>query len=421
MGLERESGPAGARRRLQRVDPRRRLPQVTGADHDHPGTGQAGGHQLVLGLGRLHDKPRDPGPPGLLQQVPDGLRLARPGRPAHEHVPVKRRGRHRQLTARHPVPVQDLPQPHRACPARASRRGLRSHVELRARHHPQSRHLPRRHPGQRRNQRGRTIERGGRPRLRPPPVRRRGARAGRQQRVRQAHQVAGGPQQPGYLRGLPRGRPRGQQGHPPQAGGRGLPQLLVPGGGTALGRAWRGGCRSAAPPAGPAPPRRSAPPAWHRRPARPAAATRTAPATPTAARPPATAARPARPAAGPARPGRRAAHRRPRPAAPSTRPPPAAGQSPRRAAAAPARRQHEHVLPVIGSRSQPRAGGDHPHRAPSPLPHPGDRDRGTPPPRRHQLRSPLHRPVTGSPLIRPRLLTALPNAGHLGQLPGRQR
>ena len=229
---------------------------------------------------------------------------------------------------------------------------------------------------------------------------RRGGAAGGQQRIRQARQVRRGAQQPGDLRRLLRRRGPGQQVHPPQPGGGGLPQLGVPGGGAALGELARGGCRSAAPPAGPAPPGWSAPPACPHRPARPAAATRTAPATPTAARPPATAARPARQRPPGASSASSASH------TPASCVQHGTAASSRAASAVvqrqPARAggQGEHVLPVVAAARQARPGGDHPHRPARPFPHPRTAPPGRPAPRRRQLRRPLRRPVIGqSPAV----------------------
>ena len=84
-----------------------------------------------------------------------------------------------------------------------------------------------------------------------------------------------------------------------------------------------------------------------------------------------------------------------------------------------ARRQGEHVLAVVAGRGQARPGSDHPHRAARLFPHPADRDRRSPAPRRGQLRRPLRRPVTGARSAARR--HGLRGAGDLGQLPGGQR
>ncbi len=49
-----------------------------------------------------------PLPGGGLEQAPDGLRLARPGRAADEHVPVERVGGDGERPRGHQVPVEDL-------------------------------------------------------------------------------------------------------------------------------------------------------------------------------------------------------------------------------------------------------------------------------------------------------------------------
>jgi hypothetical protein len=90
VGLQREAGTVRADCGFQRVDPGRRLAQVTRPDADHFRVGQAGCHELVLGLSGLDDQPRDSRQRGLLEQAADRLGLAAPGGPAHEHVPVQR-------------------------------------------------------------------------------------------------------------------------------------------------------------------------------------------------------------------------------------------------------------------------------------------------------------------------------------------
>ena len=66
MSLETEPGAIRARRWLQRIDPRWRVAEFPRPDADHLGAGQPGGHQPVLGLGRLHHQPRNPGAGGGL-------------------------------------------------------------------------------------------------------------------------------------------------------------------------------------------------------------------------------------------------------------------------------------------------------------------------------------------------------------------
>ena len=121
VGLQREPGAIGAGRGLERVDPGRRVGEVPGADADHFGAGQPGGHQPVFGLGGLDHQPRDTRLGGRLQQAPDRLGLPRPGRAADERVPVQRGPGNSQFSGGYPVPVQHGPDRHRRRRGRPTR------------------------------------------------------------------------------------------------------------------------------------------------------------------------------------------------------------------------------------------------------------------------------------------------------------
>ena len=163
VGLQREPAAFAVRRGLERVEAGRDRVRLTRPDPNdlgdrRPGTrssrpggagsGQPRRHQPVLGLGRLHHQPRDPGRGGGLEQRPHGLRFPRSGRAADEHVPVQRVQRQRQRPGRAAVPVQDLADGDR----RPAGRGLLGHVEIGPQRQPDARHLALGRPGQRGHQ-----------------------------------------------------------------------------------------------------------------------------------------------------------------------------------------------------------------------------------------------------------------------------
>ena len=166
VGLQREPAAVGVQRGFERVEPGRDPVRLTRPYPYHPrerasrarGPGQPPGHQPVLGLGRLHHQPRDPGPGGGLEHGPDGLRLAGAGRAADEHVPVQRAERQRQRAGRQAVPVEDGADGDRLRAGRA----LLGDVELRPQRQPDPGHLALGRPGQRGEQPGARVERVGR-------------------------------------------------------------------------------------------------------------------------------------------------------------------------------------------------------------------------------------------------------------------
>ncbi len=140
-------------------------------DHgDGARPGQPARHGRVLRFDRLDHQPGQPGQRQLFQQMPDGLRLASPGRTHDQGVPVQRRQRDRELANRPVQPVQDRPQADRglaghglAPPGRAGSH-LAGQVEVAGAGDPQPGHLL---PGQ-------TAQRG----QNPGGGRERGLRAG---------------------------------------------------------------------------------------------------------------------------------------------------------------------------------------------------------------------------------------------------
>ena len=106
--LQRKPVTAGVRGGFERVQPGRDRVRLAGPDPDDLGAWQPAGHQPVLGLGGLDDEPRDVPPCGGLEQGPDGLRLARARRAAHEHVPVERVPRQCERSGGHHVAIEHL-------------------------------------------------------------------------------------------------------------------------------------------------------------------------------------------------------------------------------------------------------------------------------------------------------------------------
>ena len=183
-------------RGLERVEPGRDRVRLARPDPDHLRARQPRRHQPVLGLGGLDHQPRDAARGRGLEQGPHGLRLARPGRAADEHVPVERVARQHQRPGRPQVPVQDLAQldpGRRPAPARP----LGGDVEVGAQRQPDPRHLGLRRPGQRGQQLGRPVERRGRHGVAAGLEAGTGAERRRAERVRQALQVGRRAQQPG--------------------------------------------------------------------------------------------------------------------------------------------------------------------------------------------------------------------------------
>ena len=254
MGLQREPAARAVRRGLERVEAGRDRVRLARTDPNDPGhrgparpgasgSGQPRRHQPVLGLGRLHHQPRDPGRGGGLEQRPHGLRFPRSGRAADEHVPVQRVQRQRQRPGRAAVPVQDLADGDR----RAAGRGLLGHVEIGPQRQPDARHLALGRPAQRGHQLAARAERVGRHRVaagrrlrRVRTFQRLPQAAGRVgvgcDRVGQAGQVGGGAHQAGHPGGgLGVGAAR-EQPDPPHARRDALAHLAVPQAQPARGR-----------------------------------------------------------------------------------------------------------------------------------------------------------------------------------------
>ena len=151
MRLDRVTGLGG-----QRIHRQRHRLRIGRVDHrDVSAAGQPRCHRPVLGLDRLDGQPADSGAGQLLQQVPDGLRLAGAGGAGDQGVPVQRRQRHAERADRPVLAVEDRAKLDcRPVPGRFA-----GDVEVAGPHDADARHLPPRQSGQRGQRAGRRGER----------------------------------------------------------------------------------------------------------------------------------------------------------------------------------------------------------------------------------------------------------------------
>jgi len=103
------------RAHLERIEAEGRLARALfahGEDAQVGGGREQPGEVAILAFGWLQDQERDWRAPSLelLQEVKDGVGLAAPRDPHHEHVAVQLIGRHAVGVACRPAPVLDLAQ-----------------------------------------------------------------------------------------------------------------------------------------------------------------------------------------------------------------------------------------------------------------------------------------------------------------------